>query len=109
MVKLEKSYAKYASVRNTIPSSTPSTANSPDVKPSLSEEKKPDILLLSPSKKVEYEKRLRACTHIYHKFLKMATTTLSEREIAMCPAEVISEIKAKKLKVSRLGEKQNGY
>ena len=117
VVKLEKAHAKYASLRDSVPSSSSSVsvastsgapAETPDVKPSPAEEQKPQVAPLSPTKKVEWEKKLRASQHNYHKFLKMATTTLSEREIGMCPAEVISEIKARKQKVRNLSVKTLG-
>ena len=114
VVKLEKAYAKYAAVRDSHPStavptpaatstaatatgedaaSTSATTNG-DTKPVI-----PTALFLSPTKKVEHEKKLRASQHNYHKFLKLATTTLSEREIGLCPPPVITEIRARKQRV----------
>ena len=122
VVKLEKAYAKFAAVRDSVPSTAASTSSTAaaaataapnssvdgDVKPapapSAEGENKPPVAVapMSPTKKLEHEKKLRASQHNYHKFLKMATTTLSEREITMCPPDVITEIRARKHRVGVL-------
>ena len=117
VVKLEKAYAKYAAVRDSHPSTavtapaaaaTATTVDTADASTSTDGEVKPVVETqpvipaappLSPTKKVEHEKKLRASQHIYHKFLKLASTTLSEREILMCPPPVITEIRSRKHRV----------
>ena len=116
VVKLEKAFVKYKAVRDSNPSTASSSAASDgdvkvdpttfsitesDVKPPQPAAK-PTQPPLSPTKKVEFEKKLRAATHNYHKFLKMATQTLSEREIGLCLPEIVTEIKNRKLRVCRL-------
>ena len=125
VVKLEKAFAKYAAVRDSKPAvaaaaataaaaaaaagAASCTAITTTTTPPTADEK-PNVIPpppLSPTKKLELEKKLKASLHNYHKFLKMATNTLSEREIGMCPAEVITEIRSRKQKVRISEERKN--
>jgi hypothetical protein len=95
VVKLEKAYTKY--VATATPASSQNAAKAP-LSPTM-----------SPSKMLLHEKKQKTCLHNYQKFLKMGTTSLSEREMGMLPEEVQNDIRTRKAKVTPIGGKMDKF